>query len=76
MRHRCHVVCVDAAGDEMLASELMRLPVSDVFGQLTPNLQCVIRDKAHASRRIVAIVGGHGGGGGGGGVLARGCWCC
>ena len=58
LRHRCHIVCVDAAGDEVLASELGRLPVSDVFGVLTPQLQCVLRDKAHASRRTWVMGGG------------------
>ena len=50
------MVTIDAAGDEVLASELMRLPVSEAFGELTPNLQCVLRDKAHASRRMNIII--------------------
>ena len=51
IRRRCHMVTVDAAADEVTASELTRQPISEVFGALTPNLRIILRDKAHASRR-------------------------
>lgn len=54
IRRRCHMVTVDAAADEVLASELMRQPLSQVFSALTPNLRIILRDKAHASRRTAS----------------------
>ena len=58
LRHLRNVVtCVttDAAADEVLSSELMRASVwTELQEQLTPNLRFVVRDKAHASRRITS----------------------
>ena len=51
LQQRCHMVTVDSAADEIVASEIMRQPLSVLFGSLTPNCQIVMRDKAHASRR-------------------------
>lgn len=55
LRHAVVAIVVDSAGDEMLASEMMRsdrLAASAVA--LTPNLLHVVRDKAHASRRLLS----------------------
>ena len=42
---------VDAAGDEVLSGEQMRSTTMFDSTPLTPNLRCLLRDKAHASRR-------------------------
>ena len=48
-------ITVDAAADEVLSSELMRASAWNGSQQkLTPNLRFVVRDKAHASRRITS----------------------
>ncbi|CAE7244095.1 haeIIM [Symbiodinium sp. CCMP2592] len=48
-------IAVDAAADEVLSSELMRASAWNGSQQkLTPNLRFVVRDKAHASRRITS----------------------
>ena len=54
IRKKVHMITVDAAKYEVLASELMRQPLGDVLSPLTPNCQIVLRDKAHASRRLRA----------------------
>ena len=46
---RTHMITVDAAADEIVASELMRSGVDGAV--LTPNLRIVLRDKAHSTRR-------------------------
>jgi hypothetical protein len=46
---RTHMITVDAAADELVASELMRSGVDGAV--LTPNLHIVLRDKAHSTRR-------------------------
>ena len=54
---RANVMCiaVDSAGDELLASEMMRdRALSQSQVALTPNLKFVLRDAAHASRRIIS----------------------
>lgn len=51
IKERVHMLTTDAASDEVLASELMRKPLLLSMRPITPNLQVVLRDKAHASRR-------------------------
>ena len=54
---RKSVIClaVDSASDELLSAEMMRSSVlSPSQRTLTPNLRFVLRDKAHASRRVVS----------------------
>ena len=58
LRAKCHMISVDAASDELLASELSRRPLMELFGTLTPNCGIVLRDKAHASRRTATRVVG------------------
>ena len=50
------VICVsiDSASDETLSAELMRSSLLSTGRVLTPNLKWVVKDKAHASRRIVS----------------------
>ena len=51
------VLCltVDSAGDELLSAEMMRTPALNSSQQaLTPGLRFVIRDSAHASRRVIS----------------------
>ena len=46
---------VPTAGDEILASEMLRTPALNASQRaLTPNLKHVIRDKPHSSRRLVS----------------------
>ena len=45
------MITVDAASDEVLASEMMRITTRGALESLTPNLRVVLRDKAHSSRR-------------------------
>ena len=48
-------ITVDSAGDELLASEMMRSrSLAQTERALTPNLKFVLRDAAHASRRIIS----------------------
>ena len=50
------VICitVNLAGDEILGGEMMRsASLSPTQLALTPNLKFVIRDKTHASRRVI-----------------------
>ena len=54
---RKSVIClaVDSASDELLSAEMMRSSVLSPSQRiLTPNLRFVLRDKAHASRRVVS----------------------
>ena len=47
LRQRCHIVTTDAADDEVLASELMRQPVSAVFwGAHSESAMCLARQGA------------------------------
>jgi len=46
---RTHMITVDVAADELVASKLMRSGVDGAV--LTPNLHIVLRDKAHSTRR-------------------------
>ena len=49
------IITTDSAADEMLAGEMMRSKVlSCMSTQLTPNLQFVLRDGTHGSRRLVS----------------------
>lgn len=43
---------VDSAADELLSGEIMRSGTLAIATPLTPNLRCILRDKAHASRRL------------------------
>ncbi len=51
MKATVHMICVDSANDELLSAEIMRQPIREAMGVLTPNLRVVLRDAAHASRR-------------------------
>ena len=56
LRETVHSLTVDAAGNEIAAGECMRSTksVTATNGEAcTPNLHTIIRDKAHASRRIL-----------------------
>ena len=45
----------DAAADEVLSAEIMRNPnLANMRAAITPNLRCIIWDKAHASRRLIS----------------------
>ena len=55
LRQNIIVITVDSAGDECLASEMMRSSaLSNTHLRATPNLKFVVRDKAHASKRLVS----------------------
>ena len=55
VRERVMCVTVDSAGDELLASEMMRTKsLAQTEKALTPNLKFILRDAAHASRRIIS----------------------
>ena len=55
VREKIMCITVDSAGDELLAGELMRNnKLSERDRALTPNLKFVLRDAAHASRRIIS----------------------
>ena len=55
LRKSITTITVDAAADEVVSAELMRSSVINVSQtKMTPNLRCVIRDKAHSSRRITS----------------------
>ena len=55
LRSNIITMVVDAAGDELLASEMMRsADLARSTRTLTPNLLHVVRDKAHASRRLLS----------------------
>ena len=55
LRSNIITMVVDAAGDELLASEMMRsADLAHSTRTLTPNLLHVVRDKAHASRRLLS----------------------
>ena len=48
-------IAVDSAGDELLSAAIMRSEVlSNSARVLTPGLRFILRDKAHASRRIIS----------------------
>ena len=53
IRRRVHIITVDSAADEVLAAEMGRKPVLDLMAPVMPNLRIVLRDKAHASRRML-----------------------
>ena len=56
LREKVVVLCADSAADEMASAEIMRSAALSVNGAeaLTPNLQHVFRDRAHASRRLTS----------------------
>ena len=55
VRQSVMCITVDSAGDELLASEMMRnQSLAQTERALTPNLKFVLRDAAHASRRIIS----------------------
>ena len=57
VRLHCHALTVDAASNEVAAGEAACLPESrpaHAVGQaFMPNLQVIVRDKAHGSRRVL-----------------------
>lgn len=50
---RVEAVCVDSASNEINAARYMARP-PDGSPPVTPNLKLIIRDKAHASRRLIS----------------------
>ncbi|CAK0809178.1 unnamed protein product [Prorocentrum cordatum] len=55
VRESVMCITVDSAGDELLASEMMcNQSLAQTERALTPNLKFVLRDSAHASRRIIS----------------------
>ena len=55
IRQKIRAICVDSASDELLSCEMMRS--ATLMGPnvaLCPKLSMVLRDKAHASRRITS----------------------
>jgi hypothetical protein len=55
LRKNVVAISVDSAADEVLSAEMMRCSLfNDDQKKLTPNLQFVLRDKAHGSRRITS----------------------
>ena len=50
-----HVITVDAAADEIVASEIVRDPLSSELGPIFPNCRVVLRDKAHSARRTRTV---------------------
>ena len=55
VRESVMCITVDSAGDELLASEMMRTKsLAQTEKALTPNLKFILRDAAHASRRIIS----------------------
>ena len=54
-RHACNIVeavCVDAASSETKSARMMKTTPAE--NPLTPNLKAVIRDRAHAARRLLS----------------------
>ena len=55
LRRKVRAICVDSATDEILSCEMMRSATLMGSGDaLTPNLAMLLRDKAHASKRITS----------------------
>jgi hypothetical protein len=52
LRLCCEAVCVDSASNETKSGRLMATEPSD--NPVAPNLKCIIRDRAHASRRLIS----------------------
>ena len=51
-------IAADLASDELLSAGILRSgTLAGGAGVLTPNLRFVLRDKAHASRRIISRPG-------------------
>ena len=51
LNHSVNAVAVDSAADsEVVSSELMRAALTPGQKRPTPNLRCVVREKAHSSR--------------------------
>ena len=53
-RVKCHHCTVDSASNELVATEVQRLPVVDILAPLTPNCLAAIRDSAHSCRRFLS----------------------
>jgi len=55
LRKSVKVITVDSAADEVLSCEMMRSSaLSALKTRATPNLQFVVRDKTHGSRRLIS----------------------
>ncbi len=55
LRHTVMCLTVDSASDEVLSGEMMRCKTLNTTQiALTPGLKYVIRDKTHASRRVIS----------------------
>ena len=54
LRSSVFAITTDAAADEMLASKMGATLSAHRLANLTPNLQFIMFDKAHASRRVTA----------------------
>ena len=53
LRKAIHMLTTDAASDELLASEMARHSLSNDVRPFLQNLQFILRDKAHASTRVL-----------------------
>jgi hypothetical protein len=53
IREKVEAVCVDSASNETKAAAAMRNASADAEA-VTPNLKVIIRDRAHASRRLLS----------------------
>ena len=54
VRQKITTITVDSAQDELVSGEIMRTALTPQQQVLCPNLRCVIRDKAHSSRRLTS----------------------
>ena len=55
IRSKIRIICVDSASDELLSCDMMRsAELMGTTDALTPNLSLILRDKAHASKRITS----------------------
>ena len=54
LRQKCHHCTVDSASNELLATEIQRLPLIPTLAPLTPNCTSAIRDAAHSCRRFLS----------------------
>ena len=54
IRSKFEAVCVDSAGNETKSARLMKNPTDPTKAPVAPNLKAIIRDRAHASRRMTS----------------------
>ena len=54
VRSKIEAVCVDSAANETKSARLMKKPTDPTKAPVAPNLKAIIRDRAHASRRMTS----------------------